>query len=166
MAYRFLFLSLFYTINIYAMAPEVHRAIDKFKEIFPIKEHYADNFQDHSIENSISYHQKKINIRDVNAIPNTNWNQSKRSAEINYDKYSVSIRKYNIRKKRPCVLAEVYKMWKYEVYESNDFVCTIFWTEKGNVYSAPITAPITLHDLRFLKPFMQPEVAQRIFGTM
>ncbi len=164
-----LFLSFFYTINIYAInhfekpSPELHRAILKLKEIFPMKESYAYNYQDHSIKNSISYHQKKIKIRDVHAIPNTNWNQSKKSTKINYNKYVVNIKKYNIRKKNPCVLKNVYKMWKYEVYENNYFVCAIFWTEKGQEDS---TAPITLHDLRFLKPFMPPEVAQRIFGTM
>ena len=79
MIQAFLFLSFFYTINIYAInhfekpSPELHRAILKLKEIFPMKESYAYNYQDHSIKNSISYHQKKIKIRDVHAIPNTNW---------------------------------------------------------------------------------------------
>lgn len=157
--------TIFYSINIYSMSPELGRAIVKFKEIFAVKEYYESNVEDHSIKDSVSYHQKKINVKNINTLPKASWNQSNKSTKINYDKYEVHIRKYNIRKSKNSTLKALYKLWKYEVYENDKFICIIFWTENGQEYPLPPTKTITLHDLRFLIPFMQPEASQRIFGS-
>jgi len=58
-----------------------------------------------------------------------------------------------------------YKLWIYLIYErENDdkgpqkFICSFIWCEKGE------EKEISISDLAFLKDFMEPDVANLIFG--
>ena len=165
------FLISIFNINLFSYSPELLRAINKFLEIMQTD---LDNYQESDeknclLQNMISVSNNNVGTKLLNKNHhNLLFNQSNGRSFYKYYDYNIEIFKYSLRRKITDTKDLTFKIWKYEIYENNQFYKTIFWTEKGlckpetNII-IPII-PVYIKELKFLQEFMDKQTAVEIFG--
>ena len=148
---------------------ELQVAIKNIQYILDSKTRYEDSLINHHLQDFISCHSYNIEIGKIRCLENCRWNKSQKTRSIEYKNKTIIIKKYNLRKNKLLKnnTYKVYKLWSFEIYKKNKFKCKYFWTHLGDMIIDNIpTKEITLKDLIFLKPFMETQIAQKIFGDL
>src|SRR3990167_891937 len=105
------------------------------------------------------------NIIELKGTKKWRSNQSVTNIRFYIDENtSCLIHKLNARRKLANDVTPCYKVWLYDIFTHNDINPSLYfiWCERGEEpESFPIIDPatITLEDLAFLKPFVDPEIA-------
>ena len=156
------------------LPPEYVKAVEKLLGSLENRSYTTHNLPTNEIlkQGSIQKLYCSFSSRKIPTGQYWRWNQAKSRQTVHLPLGVVTFYKLTARKSKKALFeAPKCKLWKFEISPHNGKPFYVLWCEKSSTDVSSLAcdseakSEITLQDLSFLKPFMEPELANQLWPS-